>query len=191
MIKNLALLFCITIIISCNSTQKLGLFDARTNQTKVTAHKIFILGSGTNATRLFLENITASLQKRFSKTGTESILVFSKKAEDINLNMYKKDGYDAIILFNARDSAVVNSGTNTNNYDIFPGQLSGAQFSLSLPSTEYKQKFFFSFYSNPEKPNLVYEGYLDLNFDFSISSKYEIIANKIFKKFKENKIEFK
>lgn len=186
MIKNLSLLFSISIFISCTSSQKIGLFDSRTNQTKVTAHKILILGSGTNATRLFLENITASLQKRFSKTGTESILVFSKKAEDMNLNMDKKDGYDAIILFNARDSAVVNSGTYTSTFGI-----NNAQFSLSGSSTEYKQNFYFSFYSNTEKPNLVYEGYLDLNFDFSDNTKYNIIANKIFKKFKENKIEFK
>ena len=191
MIKNLSLLFSISIFISCTSSQKIGLFDSRTNQTKVTAHKIFILGSGTNATRLFLENITASLQKRFSKTGTESILIFSNNPEAIILNKYKNDGYDAIILFNARDSAVVNSSTYTNTVGVSGGALNGAQFRSSAHSNEYKQNFYFSFYSNPEKPNLVYEGYLDLHFDFADNTKYNIIANKIFKKFKENKIEFK
>jgi hypothetical protein len=169
-----------------------ALNDIQTNQKEITMHKVLIVGAGSMASRLFLENISSEMMKVFTSKGVESNFLYVgeiPRGTQLKLDTVISSKYDGYIIFNPKDTSYFNA-RKEKYIAIVPGPL-GTGFSAGGYGNQYKEEYFIEAYVNDSSLSLIWRAGLKLNFDFSAQYKYKHISNDIFDQLKINKISFK
>ncbi len=176
-------LFFLLIYTSCVIPTYIGkttIAEIQTDSDKVKVSKILILCAGSNASRLFLENLSEEIKLTFSKNNILCDFNYVGKIPrgshlDLHKNLNPK--YDSYLVFNPADTAYVNLGKETF---IFVAPVGSSSVSGSGQGNQYKENYSIELISTSDSIRKIWEGELKLDFDFGRLDKYQSISKQIF-----------
>ena len=154
---------------------------------------ILILGSGSTATRIFLDNLSEVLIKKLKSEKIKSVYYYLNKASDTLSETFiaiSKNDYDAILIFNPEDTAIFKSISKVNKNHISLPTIIGNYTAISPTTsitTSYHQSFNLNLYSHDDKSKALWEANLVVDFSMSGLSNYQNISNKIYWRLKAHK----
>jgi hypothetical protein len=163
--------------------QKISLTETKTNSTIKKYNSILIIGGGSTASRLFLDNLS---EKLIAILLTKNITCEYKyigniergeQITDLPIFDNKHDGY---LLFNPTDTSIMKITTSTNGGSIFSNDINNAPGGhLYSRKVSYEETFDISFYDNENKKTSIWEAELTVNADFSKARLYTKTSEKI------------
>ncbi len=174
------------------NAQKITLTETKKNIIQKKFNNILIIGAGSTATRLFLDNLTQDLIKELNRKNIEATYYYDGKLDrntQINFKNFINEKYDAYIVFNLSDTSYVHKKNKSLPLNIPISSGGGtAQINLNYSKLRYAEDFLIEFFEYSNSKVSLWEAVLKLNFDFSKEKFYHNITNMLVKNFKENKL---
>ena len=159
----------------------IALTDSIRNEKKVNIDNILIVGAGSTASRLFLENLSTEMIKRFKKNKLSCSFNYVGKipaASHLKVESFIEPGFETYFIFSPIDTSFVNK--MKEKYVAFmpiPGIGSAVGTNYG---NQYKQKFLLELYTNVEGLQLIWKAELILDFDVSLSKSFNLFLISIF-----------
>ncbi len=189
--NSIAILFTLIsfVVFSKSIAQDIKLTNYITNTNPKIFKKIFIVGAGTIASRVFLENLSSKLIENLKKKGIDAEYSYLGKTEkDIILDFknLQTKGFDAIFFFNPTGTSKTKIGAKS--LDSIPGHTGAKIASLILfgntASTykyfvNYMEIFNISIFDITNTSNPIWEAFLGVDGNFSKKKMYKKITEKI------------
>jgi hypothetical protein len=171
MIRQSLLPSIILIVLASCGAQK----NLRPSKDDAPSEKILIIGAGSVASEIFMENLTKNITVRLNKR-IGSHLIFLKNIKPgspFNKTSLNSLDYDAYIIFYPLDSSklVMN---RTGQIPFF----GGTRLNALVPNS-YKQKFLVQIYMKTDKAKPVWETSLHVDLDPIDEEKYNDISSYI------------
>jgi hypothetical protein len=190
--KNVTALFLALIFFTFTTNiigQDIKLLDYTTNTNPKNFKRIFIVGAGSIASRVFLENLSNKLIEDLGMKGIKAEYYYLGKKERgsaFDIKNLPIKGFDALIVFNPTDTSVAKVGAKS--LDSIPGHagikigssiLFGGTSSTYMYYVNYKEKFDILLYETINTSNPIWEASLKVNGDFSKNKIYLKAVKKI------------
>ena len=163
-------------------TGKSSLYQTEVNKSDTKITSVLLVGAGSTASRLFLENFSVEMIKSFAGANIKCDFTYIGKiprGSHVNLNEVYKPQYDAYLLLNPIDTSYVDKNKQVAFFAApLPG---GGARTGSTYGNQYKENYYIELYTN----NLVtkiWQAELDVDFDFAKPDRYKIIAKQVLKK---------
>jgi len=155
-------------------------FDA-----KITS--LLIVGVGSTASRLFLENLSPEIIKLFVRSHIQCNFIYAGKIprrSHINLKKIIASQYDAYLVLNPIDTSYIDVHKSVA---VFASPLPGGYgASGSVIGNQYKEDYYIELYTSNKSLNKVWQAELKVDFDVANPGRYEIIAKEIFDRLLKN-----
>jgi hypothetical protein len=147
------------------------LIETKKNTIQKKFKNVLIIGAGSTATRLFLDNLTRNLISALNKDKVEATYYYDGKLDrqtQIDFKTFVNIKYDGYIVFNLSDTSYVYKKNKTIPVGI-PVTQNGsvAQLNLNFSKLRYAEDFLIEFFEYSNTKVSIWEAVLKLNFDFS------------------------
>ena len=192
--KYIFLFLLIVELTNCSilNAQQINLTETKKNTIEKKFKNVLIIGAGSTATRLFLDNLTRNLIEALNKEKIEATYYYDGKLDrntQIEFKNFVNEKYDGYIVFNLSDTSYVHTKNKTLPLSIPVSSAGGtAQINLNYSRLRYAENFLIEFFEYSNTKVSVWEATLKLNFDFSKEKFYYNITRILMKSFKQNQL---
>ncbi len=181
----LKITFVCTIFSGCVIPTYLGkstLTEKRVNKNAVKITNLLIVGVGSTASRVFLENLSVKIIKLFVHSNIPCDFTYAGKisrGEQVNLKDIITFQYNSYLVLNPVDTSYMDTNKQVAMYGTpLPGGYAGTG---SIMGNQYKEDFDVELYSSSHIVNRVWQAELKVDFDIANADRYKKIAKEIFK----------
>ena len=168
-------------------TGKSTLNETEVNKFDAKITSLLIVGVGSTASRLFLENLSPEIIKLFGRSHIKCNFFYAGKIPrrtHVNLNKIIVSKYDAYLVLNPIDTSYIDVHKSVA---VFASPLPGGYgASGSVIGNQYKEDYYVELYSSNKSLNKVWQAELKVDFDVANPARYEIIAKEIFDRILKN-----
>jgi hypothetical protein len=180
----LKIIIICTIYSSCIIPTYFGksiLTEKRASKSGIKITNLLIVGVGSTASRVFLENLSAEIIKLFVRSQIQCDFTYAGKiprGEQVNLNDIVVSQYNSYLILNPVDTSYMDTHKNIGTFITpLPGGYTAAG---SMMGNQYKEDYDVELYTNNNISNKVLQAELKLDFDVADAGRYKKIAKEIF-----------
>ena len=162
-------------------TGKSTLKETGVSKTDIKITRVLVVGVGSTASRLFMENLSTELIKLFTRSQIQCDFSYEGKiprGTHINLENIFSSQYDTYLVLNPVDTSYINTQKNVAFFETpLPG---GYGATGNVIGNQYKEDYYVELYANNDTHNKVWQAELKVDFDVANPDKYKKIAKEIF-----------
>ena len=160
---------------------RLTLNEKEVKKSDVRITDLLLVGAGSTASRLFLENLSAEMIKLFARYHVQCDFTYAGKiprGSRINFNNLITSRYDAYLVLSPIDTSYMNT---FKSEAVIASPIPGSYGALgSVIGNQYKENYYIELYSNNNLLNRIWEAELKVDFDVANPGRYQKIAKEIF-----------
>ena len=163
---------------------RISLIPTREYNSEVQVKDLLIIGTGSVASQIFLENLSAEMKQSLQIKGIQADFSYMGKipdAADINIDKLKQDKYDSYLVFMANNESYLDM-TKEKFTGIGPGVTATGY------GNQYVETFTVVLYNGKVKHEVIWQGKLAVDFDIANNSRYKQISGLIFNEFTKSHI---
>ncbi len=163
---------------------RISLNPTSQNHQEVQINNVLLIGTGSVASKVFLENLSAEMMRSFSSKGIESEFSYIGKIPPttaLKLDSLKQDKYDSYLVFKSANASYLDM-TKVKFIAISPAAMA------TRYGNQYAETFTVTLYNGKDKQQIIWQGELDVDFDIANDSRYKQISKLIFNEFVKSRI---
>lgn len=190
--RSLLIIFFTIVFTSCVIPTYLGkskLKETEVKKSDVRLSHVLIVGAGSTASRLFLENLSTELTKLLAQNNIQSDFRYVGKIPRgslLNLKEMTSSKYNGYLVLNPTDTSYTYTDKEVG-YAATPLPAGYAGYG-TISGNQYIEEFNLQFYTSSDSLTKVWQGELLVDFDFATSGRYQKIAEQIISKFIKHRI---
>jgi hypothetical protein len=157
-------------------TASISLNQTNVRKGEVRISNVLMVGSGTVASEVFLENLSAELIQSFKTRGVPTEFTFMGKmppSASLPLESLIQDKFDTYLVFKSSNNAYLDmSKEKVKVYG--PDNMTRKKY-----GNQYAERYTVTLYHKKEKIQAIWQGDLAIDFDLANSSRYKEISKLI------------
>jgi hypothetical protein len=169
-------------------SRKVGFEELRIDSTAIWLDSVLILGTGSSATRIFLNELTGLLNDKFKSSKVVSIYrEFGKTDVETAaiIDSARKQGYDAILVFRPQGKSTM--FTDAHYESMLSTVILNGGVRQAHSHSIYEQDFKVVLFSNKDTKKAVWSAALSVETGRSVSGAARKTANLIISSFEKNR----
>lgn len=167
-------------------TEKYSLTETNSVKSEKKIKNLLVVGVGSTASRLFLENLSFEIKKIFAREDIRCDFTYAGKIprrSHIDMSTIVTSQYDTYLVINPIDTSFINAHKSKAMFvSPLPG---GYSASGSVIGNQFKENYYVELYTNDSLEKL-WQAELKVDFDVAHSDKFKKIAGAIFERFLKN-----
>jgi hypothetical protein len=152
------------------------------NEQGIPINNVLLIGTGTMASQIFLDNLSTELIRSFKAKSITADYSYKGKVPDLltlKIDSLVTDQYDTYIVFKSINNSLLDMD-KVKYAAVGPGTY-GTGY-----GNQYAEKFTIMLYTKKEKPELLWQGHLDVDFDLANDTRYKKIARLLMNELAKN-----
>lgn len=177
----LAFALCACIVIPTYK-ERITLRPVRENSEVLQLKNVLIVGTGSVAAEVFLDNLATEVATSLKSMGIRSDFSYvGRRLRKLNIDSVKQAGYDAYLVFDAANDAYLNM-TKEQFVAFGPGITARGY------GNQYAQRFTVALYHDSEPQQTIWEAELAVDIDLAHDGMYPRIARLVIRELVKNHV---